>query len=64
MYDDLEEECFVGTHRVIMWTISIPGLICYAFGIPLLGLYALRKFKQTLAEAKLHSDPMVYKNMH
>ena len=40
LYDDLEEECYKGTHLLMLLTVSLPGGIAWVLGIP---LYALRK---------------------
>ena len=47
-----------------MLTLSIPGLILWAFGIPFMGLKALNKFLHDLKDVKTHSDPLVYKRLH
>merc|ERR1711865_332751 len=33
---DLEEECFVGRHTMMMWTFGVGQLIVYTFGLPML----------------------------
>lgn len=43
LYDDLEEICYEGRHLKIVKYVSIPGLILWAFGIPLLGFFLLRR---------------------
>lgn len=43
LYDDLEEICWGGQHLMIVFSVSIPGLLLWAFGIPLLGLYLVRR---------------------
>ena len=42
LYNDLEEECFVGTHFWIMILVSIPALLCWAVGIPIYAAIKLR----------------------
>ena len=41
LFDDLEEECFTGTHLLILLTVSMPGLIAWAAGIPIFALIKL-----------------------
>ena len=50
LYNDLEEVCFTGLHLKWLFFVSVPGLIIEAFGIPLLGLYMIRRNKRLLAE--------------
>ena len=50
LWDDLEQECFKGDHLAIVYAISIPGLLLWAFGAPLLGLYLIRKSREELKE--------------
>ena len=46
-----------------MYFVSIPGLIIWAFGMPLLGLYLTNRFKRKLSESEYHSDPKIYNNL-
>ena len=43
LFDDLEELCFEGTHLLIVLTVSLPGLVAWAFGIPVYALVKLFK---------------------
>ena len=40
LFDDLEEECYTGMHLFMVCTVSLPGLLAWAAGIP---VYALVK---------------------
>ena len=64
LFDDLEEECYVGTHLLIVLTVSVPGLIAWAAGIPVFALFklftnvkALDKIKK-FTKGKQHKDLM------
>jgi len=46
LFDDLEEVCYEGTHLLIVLTVSVPGLIAWAAGIP---VYALIKLFTNVA---------------
>ena len=63
LYDDLEELCYQGRHAEIIFSVSIPGLILWAFGIPFLGLFMLKRFLRKLEELEFHSDPKIHKNL-
>ena len=43
LYDDLEEICYQGLHLQIIYFVTIPGLTLWAFGIPLLSFFLLRR---------------------
>ena len=43
LYDDLEEVCWQGIHMKVVWSISLPGLVLWAFGMPLFGLFLVRR---------------------
>ena len=45
LFDDLEEVCYEGTHLLILCSVSIPGLIAWAVGIP---VYAFIKLKSNI----------------
>jgi len=47
LFDDLEEVCFEGTHRLMLIFVSLPGIIAWALGIP---AYALRKLVMNVAQ--------------
>ena len=64
LYDDLEEVCWQGYHLDVVYSISIPGLIFIAFGIPFLGLFLLRRSLRNLKDAEFHSDPKIHGNMY
>lgn len=64
LYDDLEEECFQGKHLNIIYAISIPGLFCWAFGVPILGLVTMRHFLKEIASKKFLSDPKFSNDLH
>ncbi len=63
LYDDLEEVCYEGRHLKVIYSISIPGLLLWAFGIPFLGLYLIRRSRRVLQAAEFNSDPVIYKNL-
>ena len=46
-----------------MLTISLPGLVIWAFGMPFLGLYLVKRAKRNLEALEFHSDPVIYNNM-
>ena len=41
LFDDLEEECFTGTHLLIFLTVSLPALTAWAAGIPVFAMFKL-----------------------
>jgi len=47
----------------IVFAVSTPGLILWAFGIPLLGAYLLRRNIRALEEVKFNSDPKIHSNL-
>ena len=63
LYDDLEEICFKGKHSNVTAAISIPGLILWAFGMPFLGLFLIRRARRNLAALEFNSDPAIYNTM-
>ena len=63
LFNDLEEICYQGQHIVILYTVSLPGLTLWAFGIPLLALYLIKRFRRELAENEFHSDSRIYNNL-
>jgi hypothetical protein len=38
---DLEEQCFVGDHEIYTLMLTVPQLILYVLGLPLLGLFTI-----------------------
>ena len=44
----------------VVYTVSIPGIILWAFGVPLLAFYMLKRFLKQMADAEFHSDPAIY----
>ena len=38
LYEDLEEKCYEGSHLLMILTVSVPGLIVWAIGIPVFAL--------------------------
>jgi hypothetical protein len=60
LYNDLEEVCYQGRHMSIIYGVSIPGLILWAFGMPFLGAYLLRRNLRALEEVKFNSDPKIH----
>ena len=60
LYDDLEEICFQGRHLQVVYSVSAPGLILWAFGVPLLGFVMLKRFLKQMADAEFHSDPTIH----
>ena len=63
LYDDLEELCFEGQHLIITFLVTFPGLILWAFGMPILGFFMLKRFMKTLKDNEFHSDPSVMRNL-
>ena len=63
LYDDLEEVCMQGSHLEIVLALTLPGMGLWVFGIPLLGLYSIRKARYNLKALKFHSDPSIYEKM-
>ena len=63
LYDDLEEVCWKGNHLKIVFAISLPGLFLWAFGMPFLGLYMVKKSRADLAALEFHSDPAIYSSL-
>ena len=51
-------------HMKIFYSISVPGLILWAFGVPLLAFYLVRKQKQVLKQNEFHSDPRFYNDLY
>ena len=49
LFDDLEEVCYTGTHLLMVLTVSMPGLIGWAAGIPIYALIKLNKNFAALA---------------
>ena len=43
LYNDLEEECFTGTHFWVFFFVSLPALLAWAVGIPVFALIMLRR---------------------
>ena len=52
LFDDMEEICFEGTHLLIVITVSLPGLIAWAIGIPIYALVKLFRNVTALEEIK------------
>ena len=52
LFDDLEELCYTGSHLMIVLTVSLPGLIGWAAGIPIYALIKLNRNMEDLAELK------------
>ena len=48
---------------MIVFSVSIPGLIIWAFGMPLLAFYVVRRARINLAALEFHSDPVIYNTM-
>lgn len=63
LYDDLEQECYTGLHMTVIYFVAIPGLVCWAFGMPLLGFCCNRRFLAKMEDSKFYSDPKIYNNM-
>lgn len=57
LYDDLEQECFTGRHMSVVYTISIPGLILWAFGVPLLGYGLMERSRKEIAKKEFLTNP-------
>ena len=47
-----------------MFTVSIPGIILWLFGVPFYLLFSLNQWQKDLVEAKKSSDPLVYKKLY
>ena len=60
LYGDLEEECYVGQHRLLMIFVSGPGLVLWAFGIPLFFLRRLRRRREELHAVWIRGDNVEY----
>ena len=57
LYSDLEEECYAGDHVYILMFVAIPGLILWAFGMPLFYLRRLKKQREQLVlQQRLNDD--------
>lgn len=56
LFDDLEEECYTGTHLLMILCVSTPGLIAWAIGIPLYALYKLQSNMAALIAIKEYAD--------
>ena len=52
LFDDLEEICFEGMHLLIVITVSLPGLLAWAIGIPIYALVKLFRNVTALEEIK------------
>ena len=63
LYDDLEQECYKGTHIKIVGAVSIPGLILWALGMPLLGLMLMKRFLKIIEDAHFYSDSRIYNDL-
>ena len=63
LYDDLEEVCYEGKHLKVVGFVSYPGLILWAFGVPLLGYFMLKRFLKQIQEAEYHSDMRIIKKL-
>ena len=63
LYDDLEEECYTGKHLQIVYSVALPGLILYAFGMPFLGLALTKRFRKKIEAVEFHSDPKIKMNL-
>ena len=50
LFDDLQEICFEGTHLLIVITVTLPGLIGWAIGIP---IYALVKLFKNVSDLEV-----------
>jgi len=60
LYNDLEEECFTGTHFWVFFFVSLPALLAWAVGIPVFALIMLRRNLDKLKKIQEHADG----NMH
>ena len=56
LFDDLEEVCYTGTHLIVVLTVSMPGLIAWAAGIPMYALIKLNKNFTALREIKKFTE--------
>ena len=57
LYEHFEQKCYRDSHKFIMIFISIPGLLLWAIGVPLLGLYSLRRFLHEIDQSRFESQP-------
>ena len=54
---DLSTQCYEG-YETIIFTVIIPSLIIWTFGIPLLGLYLLYQNKEDIKRAYEYVNPL------
>ena len=47
----------------VVYTVSIPGIILWAFGVPFLAFYMLKRFLKQMSDAEFHSDPAIYNQL-
>lgn len=59
LYHDIDQVCWQGTHLNIALAFSIPGIILWAFGIPILGFFYIRSFRREVADHEHSTKPML-----
>ena len=47
----------------VVYSVSAPGIILWAFGVPLLAFYMLKRFLKQMSDAEFHSDPAIYNQL-
>lgn len=47
----------------IFYTVSVPGLILWAFGVPILALFLIKRFRKTLEDNEYHSNRKIYDDL-
>ena len=60
LFNDLEEICYQGKHMTIVYLVSLPGMILWAFGVPLLALFLIMRQRRELEANEYHSDRSIY----
>ena len=46
-----------------MYAVSLPGMILWAFGVPLLALFLVKRFRKQLADNEFHTNRKIYDNL-
>ena len=58
LYQDIEQICWEGSHLLVATTVSLPGIVGWALGLPALGLFYIRHFRQKVAERAYSTKPL------
>lgn len=48
---------------IVIYAVSIPGLLLWALGVPFLGLYLVKKFRRELEAIEYTIDPKHHRNL-